>query len=136
MKNPYANISPAVWLLALISLVNKAGTMVFIFFPIYLTQGLKFDLSIAGQILTVLGLGTVLGSSFGGMLTDRLGFLVVQSSGLFFAGTLPKYTNDYGSHFFNWSDVSVDASSYRSDGGKIHHARSSATSLFVYVSSL
>jgi predicted MFS family arabinose efflux permease len=88
MKNPYANISVAVWLLAAISLISKSGSMVMIFFPLYLTNTLGFDISLAGIILSLFGLGTILGSYIGGVLTDKIGFLIVQITSLLFAGIL------------------------------------------------
>jgi predicted MFS family arabinose efflux permease len=88
LKNPYANISVAVWLLAAVTLINKAGSMVMIFFPLYLTHALGFDISLAGVILSLFGLGVILGSYLGGVLTDKIGFLPVQIASLFFAGIL------------------------------------------------
>ncbi len=88
MKNPYANISAAVWLLAAISFINKSGTMVMIFFPLYLTNTLGFAISLAGVILSLFGLGTILGSYVGGVLTDKIGFLKVQITSLLCEGIL------------------------------------------------
>jgi predicted MFS family arabinose efflux permease len=88
MKNPYANISTPIWLLAVISLINRSGNMVVIFLPLYLTQKLGFDITITGAVLSLFGLGMILGSYMGGILTDRFGFLWVQVSSLFFAGML------------------------------------------------
>lgn len=88
MKNPYSNISTTVWLLATISLINKSGAMVVVFFPLYLTQKLYFDIIVTGLILSIYGLGHVLGSYLGGTLTDKIGFLKVQIFSLFFTGIL------------------------------------------------
>jgi predicted MFS family arabinose efflux permease len=88
MKNPYANISTNIWLLAIISLINRSGSMVIVFLPIYLTQKLGFDVKVTGVILSTFGLGIILGSYLGGTLTDKLGFLLTQTSSLMFAGIL------------------------------------------------
>jgi predicted MFS family arabinose efflux permease len=88
MKNPYANLSPVVWLLAVISLINKSGAMVVLFFPIYLTQQLGFDIILTGEVLSIYGMGYVIGAYLGGTLTDKIGFLTVQICSLFFTGVL------------------------------------------------
>ena len=77
-KNAYTGLSREVWLLALISLVNRAGTMVFPFMTIYLTQSLNFSLKEAGYIMGFFGLGSIAGSYLGGWLTDRIGDFKVQ----------------------------------------------------------
>jgi predicted MFS family arabinose efflux permease len=88
MKNPYANLSTVVWLLAVISLINKSGAMVVLFFPLYLTRQLGFDIILTGGVLSIYGMGYVLGSYLGGSLTDKIGFLTVQICSLFFTGVL------------------------------------------------
>jgi MFS family permease len=88
MKNPYANIPTNIWLLAIISLINRSGTMVVIFLPIYLSQKLGFDIKLTGTILSLFGLGMILGSYLGGTLTDRMGFLAVQTTSLLVSGLL------------------------------------------------
>ncbi len=77
-KNAYAGLSREVWLLSIISLVNRAGSMVFPFMTIYLTQSLHFSLKEAGIIMSFFGLGSVVGAYIGGWLTDRIGDYKVQ----------------------------------------------------------
>ena len=77
-KNAYAGLSREVWLLSLISLINRAGTMVFPFMTIYLTQSRHFTLKEAGIIMSFFGLGSLLGAYLGGWLTDRIGNYKVQ----------------------------------------------------------
>ena len=77
-KNAYAGLSREVWLLSIISLVNRAGSMVFPFMTIYLTQSLQFSLKEAGIIMSFFGLGSVVGAYVGGWLTDRIGDYKVQ----------------------------------------------------------
>lgn len=52
--------------------------MVLVFLPLYLTQKLGFDIIITGQIISPYGLGQILGSYYGGVLTDKLGSVKVQ----------------------------------------------------------
>jgi len=77
-RNAYAGLSREVWLLAIISLINRAGTMVFPFMTIYLTQSRHFTLKEAGIIMSFFGLGSLLGAYLGGWLTDRIGEYKVQ----------------------------------------------------------
>jgi predicted MFS family arabinose efflux permease len=88
MKNPYKDIPTNIWLLAIISFINRSGTMVVMFLPIYLTQKLGYDIKVTGFILSLFGLGLILGSYLGGALTDRLGFLIVQTTSLLVGGSL------------------------------------------------
>jgi MFS family permease len=88
MKNPYANITTNIWLLAIISFINRSATMVVIFLPIYLSQKLGYDIKVTGLILSLFGLGLILGSYLGGALTDRFGFLIVQTTSLSVGGLL------------------------------------------------
>ena len=77
-KNAYTGLNREVWLLSLISLVNRAGTMVFPFMTIYLTQARHFSLKEAGIIMSFFGFGSVLGAYIGGWLSDRIGAYKVQ----------------------------------------------------------
>ncbi len=77
-KNSYAGLSREVWLLAIISLINRAGAMVFPFLTVYLTSALGFSLKDTGVIMGFFGLGSILGSYVGGWLTDRIGAYKVQ----------------------------------------------------------
>lgn len=88
MKNPYSNIPSTIWLLASITLISRSGSMVLVFLPLYLTQKLNFDIMLAGQMLSFYGLGEVAGSYIGGILSDRFGYLSIQSIGLLMAGIL------------------------------------------------
>ena len=77
-KDSYAGLSREIWLLAIISLINRAGAMVFPFLTIYLTSALGFSLKDTGVIMGFFGVGSILGSYLGGWLTDRLGAYKVQ----------------------------------------------------------
>ena len=77
-KNAYTGLTREIWLLSFISLINRAGAMVFPFMTIYLTQARGFSLKEAGIIMSFFGLGSVLGTYIGGWLTDRIGDYKVQ----------------------------------------------------------
>ena len=72
--NTFKGLSQEVWWLALITLINRAGTMVIPFLSLYLTKSLHFTLSDVGWIMSAFGLGSVFGSWIGGKLTDKIGF--------------------------------------------------------------
>ncbi|MCB0682893.1 MAG: hypothetical protein KDC32_18645, partial [Saprospiraceae bacterium] len=56
-RDSFAGLSPAIWWLALITLINRSGTMVLPFLTIYLTQALDFSLQQAGWVMSCFGLG-------------------------------------------------------------------------------
>ncbi|MCP5115678.1 MAG: MFS transporter, partial [bacterium] len=61
------------WLLALVALVNRAGSMVLPFITLYLTAERGFTTKEAGQLVGLYGLGSALGAYLGGRLSDRVG---------------------------------------------------------------
>ena len=84
----FKGLSKEVWWLALITLINRAGTMVIPFLSLYLTESLEFTLSNVGWIMSAFGLGSVVGSWLGGKLTDKIGYYKVMASSLFLSGIL------------------------------------------------
>ncbi|MDG2193949.1 MAG: MFS transporter [Polaribacter sp.] len=95
MKKLYSNyldtfrgLSREVWWLALITLINRAGTMVIPFLSLYLINSLNFSLSDVGWIMSFFGLGSVVGSWLGGKLTDKIGSYKIMYTSLFFTGVL------------------------------------------------
>lgn len=70
----FQGLSREVWWLALITLINRAGTMVIPFLSLYLTADLQFTISDVGWIMSCFGLGSVVGSWLGGKLTDIIGY--------------------------------------------------------------
>jgi predicted MFS family arabinose efflux permease len=85
----FQGLSKEVWWLALITLINRAGTMVIPFMSLYLTEGKGFTLANVGWIMTAFGLGSVCGSWLGGYLNDKIGsyktmVLSLVSSGVMF----------------------------------------------------
>ena len=86
--NTFKGLSQEVWWLALITLINRAGTMVIPFLSLYLNKSLSFSLSDVGWIMSAFGLGSVLGSWIGGKLTDKIGFYKVMVFSLLLTGVL------------------------------------------------
>lgn len=80
----FKGLSQEVWWLSLITLINRAGTMVIPFLSLYLTKSLGFTLENVGWIMSCFGVGSVMGSWLGGKLTDRIGYYKVMSLSLLF----------------------------------------------------
>ncbi|MFD3000786.1 MFS transporter [Pontibacter toksunensis] len=78
LRNAYSGFSEPAWMLALMVIINRSGAMVMPFLAVYLTEVLHFNLSQAGFILSMYGLGSVCASFVGGWLTDRFGHFSIQ----------------------------------------------------------
>lgn len=87
-KNAYSGLSPAMWWLSFVMLINRAGTMVLPFLTLYLTQQLHYSIGMAGLMLAVYGAGAICGGILGGKLTDRLGFYNMQVAALLAGGLM------------------------------------------------
>lgn len=75
-----------VWLLSAVMFINRSGTMVLVFLPLYLTLERGFDLVFAGQVLSVYGAGHLIGGWLGGWFSDRIGALRIQFASLLISG--------------------------------------------------
>jgi MFS family permease len=77
-KNAYKGLSKGTWLLAFVMLINRSGTMVLPFMTMYLTQHLHTSISKAGFVMSLYGLGSIVGALIGGRLTDKIGYYYIQ----------------------------------------------------------
>ena len=84
----FKGLSKEVWWLALVTLINRAGTMVIPFLSLYLTNSFDFSLSSVGWIMTAFGFGSLIGAWLGGILTDKLGYYKVMLASLISTGFL------------------------------------------------
>ncbi len=82
----YKGLSKEVWLLTLITLINRTGTIVVLFLSIYLTEQLGFSKTQAGIVMACFGAGSLVGSYAGGFLTDRVGYYNVMFWSLVLSG--------------------------------------------------
>ena len=60
-KNSYGGLSRNTWLLSLVMLVNRSGTMVVPFMTMYMTQHIGVSISKAGFVMSLFGAGAVVG---------------------------------------------------------------------------
>lgn len=81
--NSFRGLSPESWMLAAVMLINRSGSMVLPFLGVYMVDKLHFTIQQSGIVLSFYGIGSVLGSWLGGMITDRIGEYRVQSMSLF-----------------------------------------------------
>lgn len=82
----FQGLTREIWLLALVTFINRAGAMVIPFLSLYLVDEKGFSLPQVGWIMTSFGLGSLLGGWVGGKLTDRIGFYRVITISLFLGG--------------------------------------------------
>ncbi|MEO8517511.1 MAG: MFS transporter [Flavobacterium sp.] len=82
----FRGFSREIWVLTLITYINRAGAMVMLFLTKYLHESLFFSLAEIGWMLVCIGVGALFGSWFGGKLTDKIGFYTVMLSSLFLTG--------------------------------------------------
>ena len=88
-RNAYAGLSRETWLLSLIMLINRSGTMVVPFMTLYLTsKEMGFTVGEAGYVFGLFGAGAFSGAWLGGRLTDKIGFYPVQLFTLFTGGLM------------------------------------------------
>ena len=84
----FKGLSKEVWWLSLITLINRAGTMVIPFLSLYLTENLDFTPSKVGWVMSAFGFGSFAGSWLGGKLTDKIGYYKVMLFSLLATGLL------------------------------------------------
>ena len=77
-KNAYGGLSKSTWWLALVMLINRSGTMVVPFMTMYLTQHTGVSISKAGLVMSIFGVGAIVGALIGGRLTDKVGYYYIQ----------------------------------------------------------
>lgn len=88
-RDAYSGLSRSTWLLSLVMLINRSGTMVVPFMTLYLTSPeMGYSVGQAGIVFGLFGFGAFSGAYFGGKLTDKIGFYPVQLITLIGGGIL------------------------------------------------
>lgn len=77
-KESFSGLPKEAWLLSIAVFVNRIGSMVLFFLSLYLTRKQGFSVTQAGQMVSLYGLGALIGSYSGGWLSDRIGPIRVQ----------------------------------------------------------
>jgi predicted MFS family arabinose efflux permease len=86
--NNFKGFSREIWILTIITFINRAGTMVLPFLSKYLKEDLHFSYSEVGWIMVCFGTGSMLGSWLGGKLSDKIGFYKIMIFSLLTSGLL------------------------------------------------
>jgi predicted MFS family arabinose efflux permease len=87
-KSAYTGLTRRIWLLSLVMLINRSGTMVLPFMTLYCVEKKHFTATMAGLVVTLYGIGSMVGAFVGGWLSDRVGFYRMQLSALLGGGML------------------------------------------------
>jgi predicted MFS family arabinose efflux permease len=77
-----------IWILTLITFINRAGTMVVPFLSKYMKENLQFSYSQIGWVMVFFGMGSIIGTWLSGKLSDKIGFYKVMVFSLFSSGVV------------------------------------------------
>jgi predicted MFS family arabinose efflux permease len=80
-RDAYSGLTRRMWLLALVMLINRCGTMVLPFMTLYCNHR-GYTATQGGLAVAIYGIGAVVGAFIGGRLSDRYGFYTMQVSAL------------------------------------------------------
>lgn len=86
-KKAYAGLSRKMWLLSLVMLINRSGTMVLAFMTLY-CHHIGYTMQQGGWVVAIYGIGSLVGAFAGGKISDRFGFYYTQFSSLLCGGIL------------------------------------------------
>jgi predicted MFS family arabinose efflux permease len=70
-KKSFSNLSPEIWTLSIILLINRVGSMVLTFCTLYMVNELKITPLDAAWVMMFFGGGSIIGSYLGGIAADR-----------------------------------------------------------------
>lgn len=87
-KTSFSGLSRETWLLSFVILFNRFGSMSVPFMGLFVIESLHRSQMDAALIITLFGVGAVLGSATGGKLTDMIGFRPVQVLSSIISGLL------------------------------------------------
>lgn len=86
-KNAYSGVNRRMWLLAVVMLINRSGTMVLPFMTLY-CKHIGYSTQEAGYVVAIYGIGSLVGAFIGGKISDRFGFYYTQFFALLCGGIL------------------------------------------------
>jgi len=85
-RTAFRGLSREVWILSIVLLINRSGTMVLPFLTLYLTTQRGYEPAQAGLVVALYGVGAMAGTMLGGRATDVVGFKAVQVGSLIATG--------------------------------------------------
>lgn len=77
-RDAFGGLPRLTWLLCLTAFLNRCGSMVVPFLGLYAKEQFDYTATDAGYLLSLYGIGAVIGSWLGGVLTDRIGSVHTQ----------------------------------------------------------
>jgi len=86
-KNAYSGLTRRMWLLAIVMLINRCGTMVLPFMTLYCNHR-GYTETQGGLAVAIYGIGSLFGAFIGGRLSDKIGFYSMQLIALFGGGIM------------------------------------------------
>lgn len=86
-RNAYSGLTRRTWMLSVVMLINRSGTMVLPFMTLYCNSR-GYTATQGGLAVAVYGVGSLFGAFIGGRLSDKVGFYYMQFSALFFGGIM------------------------------------------------
>jgi predicted MFS family arabinose efflux permease len=86
-KNAYTGLTSRMWLLSIVMLINRCGTMVLAFMTLYCNH-IGFTVKQGGFVVALYGVGSLFGALAGGKISDKFGFYYTQFSALLFGGIM------------------------------------------------
>ena len=114
--NNFRGFTREIWILTIITFINRAGTMVLPFLSKYLKEDLEFSYQQVGWIMVCFGAGSMIGSWVGGKLADKIGFYKVMIFSLMSTGLLLfifPFITDFASLCIAWFLVMIIADMFR-----------------------
>jgi predicted MFS family arabinose efflux permease len=86
--NNYKGFPKEIWILTLMTFINRAGTMVIPFLSKYMKEDLHFSYSQIGWIMFFFGVGSMIGTWSSGKLIDIIGFYKIMVFSLLASGII------------------------------------------------
>lgn len=86
-KNAYSGLTRRMWLLSVVMLINRSGTMVLPFMTLYCSSR-GYTAVQGGIAVATYGVGSLVGAFLGGKLSDKFGFYYMQFISLFLGGIM------------------------------------------------
>lgn len=97
-KNAYTGVNRRMWLLGVVMLINRSGTMVLPFMTLY-CKHIGYTTKQAGFVVAIYGIGSLVGAFIGGKISDRFGFYYTQFFALLCGGILFITLGQMNSYF-------------------------------------
>ena len=115
-REAYRGLPRHVWMLSIVLLINRSGTMVLPFLVIFLKFERGYSAAEAGMLMSVYGIGAIAGSMCGGWLAVRVGSIRTQLLSLIASAPLfvsLGYMRDWQALAINLLALSVIAEAVR-----------------------